>query len=102
MAVLGVAEGGRSQRPGVTNTVQPQPDDPVRDLRFRIGIERSGVGIWDLDLVTQEVNWSENAGELFGVSGARKVSYEFFLSLLDPLDRERVKRAIGQTAEAGA
>jgi two-component system sensor kinase FixL len=86
----------------VTNIVHPQTDDPVRDLRFRLGIERSGVGIWDLDLVTQEVTWSENAGELFGVSGTRKVSYEFFLSLLDPLDRERVKRAIAQTAEAGA
>ena len=80
----------------MTNIVQPQPDDSVRDLRFRLGIERSGVGIWDLDLLTQEVNWSENAGELFGVSGTRKVSYEFFLSLLDPLDRERVKRAIAQ------
>jgi two-component system, LuxR family, sensor kinase FixL len=101
MAVLGVAEGGQPQRPGVTNTVQPQPDDSVGDLRFRLGIERSGVGIWDLDLVTQEVSWSENAGELFGVSGKRKVTYDFFLSLLDPLDRERVKRAIAQTAEAG-
>jgi two-component system sensor kinase FixL len=85
----------------VTNTVQPQPDDSVRDLRFRLGIERSGVGIWDLDLVTHEVSWSENAGELFGVSGKRKVTYDFFLSLLDPLDRERVKRTIAQTAESG-
>jgi two-component system, LuxR family, sensor kinase FixL len=84
----------------VTDTVKPQPDDPVRDLRFRLGIERSGVGVWDLDLVSQEVTWSDNAGELFGVSGKRKVTYDFFLSLLDPLDRERVKRAIAQTVEA--
>ena len=43
--------------------------------------------MWDFDLVTQEVAWSENAGELFGVPGKRKVSYDFFLSLLDPLDQ---------------
>jgi len=86
----------------VTNTVKPQSDDPVRDLRFRLGIERSGLGVWDLDLVSQEVTWSENAGELFGAAGKRNVSYDVFLSLLDPLDRERVRRAIAQTAETGA
>ena len=36
--------GGRPRRHGVTNIVKPQAEDPVRDLRFRLGIERSGVG----------------------------------------------------------
>ena len=35
-------------------------------------------------------------------SGKDKVSYEFFLSLLDPLDRERVRRSIAQTTETGS
>jgi two-component system sensor kinase FixL len=87
--------------PGVTNTARPQPDDPVQDLRFRLGIERSGVGIWDLDLLTHEVTWSENAAELFDASGKRKVGYDVFLSRLDPLDRERVRRAVGQAAKTG-
>jgi len=86
----------------VTNTVQPQADDALRDLRFRLGIERSGVGIWDLDLLSREMTWSENAGELFGVPGKRRVAYDFFLALLDPLDRERVQRAIAQAAEGGS
>jgi two-component system sensor kinase FixL len=86
----------------VTNTVQPQPDDAVRDLRFRLGIERSGVGIWDLDLLSREMTWSENAAELFGVPDKREASYDFFLSLLDPFDRERVKRAITQASEGGS
>jgi two-component system sensor kinase FixL len=86
----------------VTNVVKQHPDDPLQDLRFRLGIERSGVGMWDLDLLTQEVRWSENAGELFGVSGKQKVAYDSFLSLLDPLDREKVKRAIAETAKTGA
>lgn len=86
----------------MTNIVKPLADDPVRDLRFRLGIERSGVGIWDLDLETREVSWSENAGELFGVPGKKQVPYDVFLSLLDPLDHERVKRTIAQTAETGA
>ena len=85
----------------MTDPVKPQSDDPERDLHFRLGIERSGVGVWDLDLLSQQMTWSENAAELLGVPGARSVAYDFFLSLLDPLDRERVKRAIAQTAEKG-
>jgi two-component system, LuxR family, sensor kinase FixL len=95
---------GRPDREGrdVTNILRPQPDDAERDLRFRLGIERSGVGMWDLDLLTGEVTWSKNTGELFGISGEQKVSYEVFLSLLDSLDRERVRAAIAGVAETGA
>ena len=85
----------------MTNTVQRQLDDPARDLRFRLGIERSGVGIWDFDLLTGEVTWSENVAGLFGGSGSLRAGYDAFLSLLDPLDRERVRRAIAHTIETG-
>ena len=85
----------------MTNTVQQQHDDPARDLRFRLGIERSGVGIWDFDLLTGEVTWSENVAGLFGGSGSLRAGYDAFLSLLDPLDRERVRRAIAHTIETG-
>ncbi|MGQ0681138.1 sensor protein FixL [Bradyrhizobium sp.] len=74
----------------------------MRDQRFRLGIEQSGVGIWDLDLLTQEVTWSENAGKLFGTSGAHTAGYEAFLELLDPLDRERIRRAIAHAVDSGA
>ncbi|MFO1107974.1 MAG: sensor protein FixL [Bradyrhizobium sp.] len=71
-------------------------------MRFHLGIVRSGVGMWDLDLLTQEITWSDNAAELFGASGRNRVGYDQFLSLLDPLERERIRRAISQTAETGA
>lgn len=85
----------------MTNTVQPQSVDPVRDQRFRLGIEQSGVGIWDLDLLTQEVTWSENAGQMFGAPGALTAGYEAFLELLDPLDRERMRRAVAHAVDSG-
>jgi two-component system sensor kinase FixL len=85
----------------VTNIVRPQPDDAERDLRFRLGIERSGVGMWDLDLLSHEVTWSENTGILFGISGKQKIPYEIFLSWLDPLDSERLRTAIAGAAEKG-
>jgi two-component system sensor kinase FixL len=85
----------------LTNTVQPQSADPTQDRRFRLGIERSGVGTWNLDLLTREVTWSENAGQMFGMSGTHAAGYEAFLELLDPLDRERLRRAVAHTVDSG-
>ena len=58
--------------------------------------------MWDLDLETQAVTWSGNAGELLGVADQRKIAFDSFLALLDPLDGERLKRAVAQTAATGA
>ena len=58
--------------------------------------------MWDLDLETQAVTWSGNAGELLGVADQRRIAFDSFLALLDPLDGERLKRAVAQTVETGA
>ena len=43
-------------------------EDLVRDERFRLGIEGSGLGTWDLDLSTKELIWSATTRRLFGIS----------------------------------
>jgi two-component system, LuxR family, sensor kinase FixL len=60
-----------------------------------------GVGTWDLDLVTQALEWSDTARNLFGIARDKSVTYELFLSLLDPRDRERTDQAIKKIAEIG-
>ena len=44
---------------GVTSTFQTSSDDLVRDERFRLGIEGSGLGTWDLDLARKTVRLRE-------------------------------------------
>jgi two-component system, LuxR family, sensor kinase FixL len=78
----------------VTSTVQTLSDDLVREERVRLGIEGSGLGTWDLDLSTKELIWSATSRRLFGVSSDDPVSYNLFLSLLEPTDRERTELAI--------
>ena len=82
-------------------TTQSMSDDPVRDERFRLGIEGSGIGTWDLDLSTQGLLWSNTTRTLFGVSGELPVTYELFLSLLEPQDRERTEQAVRRSVETG-
>ncbi|MGZ3295235.1 MAG: PAS domain-containing protein, partial [Xanthobacteraceae bacterium] len=64
-------------------------------------MEGFGVGTWDLDLSTRELEWSDATRSLFGLDRVEPVSYERFLSLLEPGDRERTDRAIWKVAETG-
>ncbi|MGB3864321.1 MAG: sensor protein FixL [Xanthobacteraceae bacterium] len=71
-----------------------------RDLQR--GIDGSGIGIWDFDLATGELFWSNAARQLFGVAPEAAVTFELFLSRLDPDDRERTRAALQRTVETGA
>lgn len=77
------------------------PADDGLGEHFRIRIEGFGVGIWDLDLQTRELDWSDTAKRLFGVERDQTVSYDLFLSLLEPGDRDQLLKAIGRTLERG-
>lgn len=82
--------------------LDPSPsDDRAPDRRFRLGAEGAGIGGWDIDLSTRELTWSNTTRRLFGVPDDAPIGYEFFLSLLEPDDRERTKKAISHTVESG-
>jgi two-component system sensor kinase FixL len=59
------------------------------------------MGSWDLNLRTMELTWSDAARELFGVSDSVPVSYDLFLSLLEPDDRKRTEQAIREAVQNG-
>src|SRR4051794_40613820 len=77
------------------------PDDLVRDERFRLGIEGSGLGTWDLDLSTKELIWSATTRRLFGIPTGNPITYDLFLSALEPTDRERTEQAITRSVQSG-
>ncbi|WP_291684225.1 sensor protein FixL [Bradyrhizobium sp.] len=68
---------------------------------FQLQMEGFGVGTWDLDLSTRELEWSDATRNLFGVDREQPISYELFLSLLESGERERIDRAITKVAETG-
>jgi len=86
----------------VTTTPHSASDDPVRDERFRLGIEGAGIGIWDLDLSTHRLLWSKTTRKLFGVPNELSLTYELFLSLLEPRDREPTDQAVKRSVETGS
>lgn len=64
-------------------------------------MEGFGVGTWDLDLSTRELEWSDITRSLFGIAREQPVTYELFLSLLEAEDRQRTDQAIRKVAETG-
>ena len=72
------------------------PPDDGRGEHFRVRIEGFGVGTWDLDLTTRELEWSETARMLLAIGRGQPASYDLFLSRLEPGDRVRVEDAIRQ------
>ncbi|MCK1390388.1 sensor protein FixL [Bradyrhizobium sp. 1] len=77
------------------------PPDDGRGEHFRVRIEGFGVGTWDLDLKTRELDWSDTARALLGIEPNQPASYDLFLSRLEPGDRERVQSAIKRVSEGG-
>jgi two-component system sensor kinase FixL len=94
-----MAEEG--ENPGVTSILKTSADAALGHEHFRLRIEGFGVGTWDLDLGTRELEWSEAAGALLGVTPGRAVTYELLLSLLEPKDRQRIEEAIATVATGG-
>jgi two-component system sensor kinase FixL len=68
----------------VTSDDLPPLNSLFRDEELQRGIDKSGVGIWDLDLSTWKLFWSGPTRRLFGVSDNTPVSYDLFLSLCLP------------------
>lgn len=85
----------------MTTIIHSPSDDPVRDERFRLGIEGSGIGVWDLDMTSHRLLWSNTARAFFDVPDDLPLTYELFLSLLGPNERERTQQAIARSAATG-
>jgi two-component system, LuxR family, sensor kinase FixL len=84
---------------GVTGATHPAPE--ARDQNPRLRLEGFGVGTWDLDLETHDLLWSDTTRTLFGVARDEAVTYERFLSLLEPEDRALIEQTIERVAETG-
>ena len=85
----------------MTSILKNSTDAALGHEHFRLRIEGFGVGTWDLDLATRELEWSEAAGALLGVRPGQEVTYELLLSLIEPKDRRRMQDAIEKVGTGG-
>jgi PAS domain S-box-containing protein len=74
--------------------------DVAHDLRrdrerLQLALEAAQMGTWNYEVLTDRVEWSENMEVVHGLKpGTFPGTYEAFLALVHPDDRERVTRAV--------
>lgn len=75
----------------------------VSEERFRVATEAAKIGLWFWNLVTGHLEWTDKCKALFGLPQETVISYEKFLEVLHPDDREptndAVQRSLTQKAE---
>ncbi|HUE30717.1 MAG TPA: MASE1 domain-containing protein [Verrucomicrobiae bacterium] len=75
----------------------------VSEERLRLALEAGRLGVWDWNVGSGQVQWSENLEPIHGLPrGGFPGTFEGFLALVHPDDRERVHEAIRRALEDGS
>jgi PAS domain S-box-containing protein len=74
----------------------------VAEERMRFALESADVGIWEMDFRTGEVRWSEILESQHGLAaGAFGGTFEAFMALVHPDDRDGVRRVMDDATRKG-
>jgi two-component sensor histidine kinase len=68
--------------------------------RFELAIEAGDLGMWDHNLVTGELMWSERCKSILGLRPTAELTYALFLQAVHPEDRERADAAVRDATRA--
>ena len=62
--------------------------------RLALAVEAGGVGIWDFDLITNQLQWDARVRALFGLHSEAAITIKANLAAIHPDDRRRVDAAL--------
>jgi PAS domain S-box-containing protein len=105
--LVGTIENGHVVRAWGTQrdiSVRRRTEQALRDSeeRLRLALEAGQMGIWDWNMASGEVRWSSNIEALRGLNRESfGGTYEAFLALIHPDDRERFTSTVQAAMEHG-
>jgi diguanylate cyclase (GGDEF)-like protein/PAS domain S-box-containing protein len=67
--------------------------------RITLANEAGGIGVWEWNLLTGEMLWDKRMYELFALSPHQTPTYDLWVHLLDPAERERAALIVQQAIE---
>jgi PAS domain S-box-containing protein len=84
----------------ITGLQQVEENLRQSEERLRLAIETTGLGIWDLNMVTGERQWTAEARELFGFAQDTTITGDLVLEHIHPDDRESIVQDFYSTDRA--
>ncbi|MFN6568562.1 PAS domain S-box protein [Dendronalium sp. ChiSLP03b] len=85
-------------------TERKQAEESLRqsEERLSLALEAGRVGVWDWNLVSNTAVWSANLRPMYGLPSAPEPpTYEEYLDLVHPEDRESVSQVVADTIKQG-
>ena len=78
-------------------------DEALRESEARLSLAAASAdaGLWELDLETRRFWATDKARDLFGLPADSGVTFDTFLTLVHPEDRERIQHTVDQVAQSG-
>lgn len=88
---------------GVEITEQVHAKQLAQQTSERLGLAltASHMGLWEWNVQTGELTWSNELKEIFGLPESAAITYEKYLNLIAPADRPDVKQIIKHTMSVG-
>lgn len=105
-SLIGVVEKGFLLRCWGTQqdiTEQHKAANKLRksEERLALALEASKLGIWEWDLISNELFWSPQLKAIFGVKASRDITYAEYLGTLHPDDRAKMQQTIKTALKTG-
>lgn len=72
------------------------------ERRLRLTVEAAQLGLWDWDIASDRIEWSDRVYEILGVPRQTTPTFPYFLGLLHSDDREAVVSAVMAAVEGRA
>lgn len=63
-------------------------------LDVDFALQAAGLGVWELDPITNQAAWNDQCRQLFGLAKDNKLPYDLAIQYIHPDDVERVNRAV--------
>ena len=72
-------------------TERKRAEEVVRrsEAALRLAIETTGLGLWEYDILTGKLTWSERTKAFYGLPPDAEITYEAYVAMVHPEDRER-------------
>ena len=97
-----VAAMGYELSNDMARTVQLARELEASDKRLNLAADSAGLGLWEWDIVRNEIWITDRGRSLFGFGASEKLDFDRFRSRLHPEDRKSVLNGVENSLRTGA